>query len=74
MGPLVLEVSVGPDGLLAEIAGGKPVSLQARDETHFFVPGVSGIRVEFLLATDGVVQSVVVQPAGVFRPAGTLQS
>jgi CubicO group peptidase (beta-lactamase class C family) len=68
MGPLTLDVSVGPDGLLAEIAGGKPIGLTARDATHFAVPGSSGTRVEFVLGSAGAVESVVVEPAGVFRP------
>ncbi len=67
MGPMTLVVSLGPDGLLAEVAGGKPVPLTPRDETHFDVPGSSGTRLEFVLA-DGAVESVVVEPAGVFRP------
>ena len=68
LGPLTLEVTVGPDGLLAEIAGGKPTALRPLDETHFDGPGSSGTRVEFVLDTAGAVESVVVEPAGVFRP------
>ena len=68
-GPLTL-LSVGPDGLLAEVAGGKPTALNARDDTHFDVPGSSGTRLEFVLGADGAVETVVVEPAGVFRPAG----
>jgi CubicO group peptidase (beta-lactamase class C family) len=69
MGPLTLVVSVGPEGLLAEVAGGNPTGLTARDETHFVVPSSSGTRIEFILGADGAVESVVVEPAGVFRPA-----
>jgi CubicO group peptidase (beta-lactamase class C family) len=69
MGPLTLVVSVGPEGLLAEVAGGNPTALTARDETHFVVPSSAGTRVEFVLTADGAVESVVVEPAGVFRPA-----
>jgi CubicO group peptidase (beta-lactamase class C family) len=68
MGPLTLVVSVGAEGLVAEVAGGKPTKLHALDETHFDVPGSSGTRVEFVLGADGSVESVVVEPAGVFRP------
>lgn len=68
LGPLTLVVSAGPDGLVAEVAGGKATSLRALDETHFDVPGSAGTRLEFVLDGAGAVESVVVEPAGVFRP------
>jgi CubicO group peptidase (beta-lactamase class C family) len=74
MGPLTLIVSVGPDGLVAEIAGGAPTKLTARDEMHFDVPGSSGTRVSFVLGSDDTVESVVVEPAGVFRPVGMMSA
>jgi hypothetical protein len=69
MGPLKAIVTVVDGGLQASIANGKPVDLTPRDATHFEVPGQSGTRLEFVLADDGTVDKLVVQPAGVFRPA-----
>ena len=67
MGPLALEVSVADGALLAEVAGTSPITLHARDATHFDVPGKSGTRVEFVLGSDGTVDRVVLHPIGVFR-------
>jgi len=68
MGPLSLAVTVVDGTLMAEVAGGKPVALSPRDETYFVVEGVSGTRVEFVLAGEAV-EMVVIQPGGIFRPA-----
>ena len=65
---------MGPEGLLASIAGGNPVGLRARDDRHFVVPGSAGTRLEFVLDGEGAVESAVVEPAGVFRPAGRVVS
>ncbi len=67
MGPLSLDVTAVDGSLTAEIAGTEPIKLTARDETHFEVPGRS-TRIEFVL-TGAAVEQVVVQRAGVFRPA-----
>ena len=68
MGPLKAIVTVVDGALQASVAGGKPIALTARDATHFDVPGQSGTRLEFVLAADGTVEKLVVQPAGVFTP------
>lgn len=68
MGPLALQVSVGPKGLVAEAMGGGPMELRALDETHFDVPASPGLRVAFVLDAAGGVEQVVVNPTGVFRP------
>ena len=49
-------------------AGAFGCRLTPRDATHFEVPGQSGTRLEFVLAADGSVDKLVVQPAGVFTP------
>ena len=70
MGPLDVVVRIVDGGLVAEVAGAKAVPLTARDATHFDVPGKAGTRLEFVLADDGSVRQLVVQPAGVFVPEG----
>lgn len=67
MGPLVAQVRIVDDGLVVEVAGGKPTALVARDAAHFEVPGQSGLRVEFVFSSDGPAQQLVVQPSGVFE-------
>ncbi|MCA1710573.1 MAG: serine hydrolase [Actinobacteria bacterium] len=68
MGPLPLEVSVVDGVLKAEVAGGKPLTLHARDAANFSVEGSPSTRVEFVLDASGAVEQVVVHPVGVFRP------
>jgi hypothetical protein len=66
MGPLAAIVRIVDDGLVVEVAGGKPTVLVARDATHFDVPSQAGTRVEFALDGDGPASQLVVQPSGVF--------
>lgn len=70
MGPLTLALTVRDGGLFAEIAGGKPIALAARDPLHFAVPGSPGTTVEIVL-NNGAVEQVVIHPMGVFRPVTT---
>lgn len=75
MGPIELEVTLKTDSTLTVAEQKSPaVELVPRRDLRFGVKGSVSGTVEFVLASDGSVEKVIVQPTGVFVPKAVYAS
>lgn len=69
MGPIEIVVALkGEDTLTVAEPGSPPGDLVPEKGLRFSVKGGGRQTIEFVLASDGAVEKVIIQPAGVFTP------